>query len=268
MDLFSLLSWAFSGALAGVLAVFIVGQSRERRAVYIIVTVALLMIFGALSRIFVLPRVYAWQADRELRKIAFYRELAESDPVLYQQVAAAALQGALHHEPQDAISARVAAILSGTLPSFLGHASDDSVNEYGKVMVGLLDDLRVTDADSCYFLLFPQQRPPGAASSHPLSKETQNKLLDSMAHIIHSSSHNPQPDPDPQESQIALTPVTQGLLAKYGNDLLLTQRPAVNSEERSKVCNISDDMFSQITALPPRDSSLVLRHLIAKGAQK
>jgi len=83
VDWIEIVSYAVSGALGAAVAYLIVGGKKERRGIYSAVTVAAMFILHALAARFVLPGVYDWQTDRDLKKISLYSEIANSDPETY-----------------------------------------------------------------------------------------------------------------------------------------------------------------------------------------
>lgn len=261
MNWIEILSFGISGALGAVIAYLIMGDKKERRGVYSIVTIVAMFAIQALAARFVLPSVYDWQGDRKLRSIAVYSEIADSDPETYKKLKATLLDGAQKGEPKGVVDHQVASIIEGTLPRYIPNASDDSINAFFSIAIQDAKDLNRVNPDACYQFLFPQKF--SSPNLTGLDDAATNKMLAALAEVLHSATHNPQPPPDAKESEELLKPVRNELTNRYGWDLLLFQRTAKDSAEREKVCNIGIDFYNQILSLPPKESSEVLRYLLS-----
>jgi hypothetical protein len=261
VDWIEILSYGVSGAVGAVIAYLIVGDKKERRGVYTVVTIVAMYAVHALAARFVLPSVYDWKADSELRSITFFSEIADSDPETYKKLKATLLDGQRKGEPKEVIERQVASIVAGTLPRYIPNASDESVNVFMSVTAQDAKDLNHANPDACYQFLFPQKF--SSPNSIELDDAANNKTLAVMADVFHSATHNPQPPPDAKESEELLEPVRNELAEKYGSHLLIFQRTAKDSAEREKVCNIGIDFYNRILSLPPKESSEVLRYLLS-----
>lgn len=261
MDWIEILSYGVSGAVGAVIAYLIVGDKKERRGVYTVVTIVAMYAVHALAAQFVLPSVYDWKADRELRSITFFSEIADSDPEMYKKLKATLLDGLKKGESKEVVKRQAAYVIEGVLPRYLPNASDESVNAFISVTAQDAKELNHVNPDACYQFLFPQKF--NSSNSTALDDAAKNKTLAAMADVFHSATHNPQPPPDPKESEELLKPVRNELTNRYGWDLLLFQRTAKDSAEREKVCNIGIDFYNQILSLPPKESSEVLRYLLS-----
>jgi hypothetical protein len=261
VDWIEILSYGVSGAVGAVIGYLIVGDKKERRGVYTIVTIVAMYAVHALAVQFVLPSVYDWGADRELRSNPLYSEIADSDPETYKKSKATLLDGLKKGEPKEVIERQVASIIESTLPQYIPNASDDSVNAFVSLAARDAKDLNLINPDACYQLLFPRKF--SSPNSTRLDDAATNKTLAAMAAVLHSATHNPQPPPDVKESEQLLEPIRNELAKKYGSDLLLVQGTAKDSAERGKVCNIAIDLYEGILSLPPKESSEVLRDLLS-----
>jgi hypothetical protein len=261
MNWIELVAYGISGALGALLAYPILARNKERRAIYAVVAIAAMYVVHALAAAIVLPRVYDWQTDRELRGIRFYSELADSSPADYQKVKDIIRDGVMKGQSARAMTSRATSVVAGILPKYVPTASDESVNQFVQVTTHMLGTMNQTSPDACYQFLFPQKFTVAVAS--PEDEADKNALLDAMADVLHSATHNPQPPPDKTESAALLQPVAGSLANKYGRDVALLQTTAHDSAERAKVCTIAIDLYSQILALPPRQSSELLRYLLS-----
>jgi hypothetical protein len=260
VDWIEILSYAVAGALGAAFAYLTVGDKKERRGLYSVVTVAAMLAFHALGARFILPTVYNWQADRELKRIPLYSEIADSDPEAYKKITTILLEGRKKGESKHVVESRIAPIITSTLPRYVPNASDGSINAFVAVLTQDARDLSRASPDACYQFLFPQNF--SSPTSAELDDAATNRTLGAMADVLHSAIHNPQSPPDPEESQALLKPIASGLAEKYGSDLLILQRTAADSPEREKVCDMAIDLYVGILNLPPKESSEVLRTIL------
>ena len=252
-----------SGALAAVIAQLTVGFKKERRGLYLVVLVLLFVVlrFSAVS--YVEPLVRVWDAERQVRKIPFYKELSVHDPVAYERIKEVIQEAARTGDSTEKIAARIADVLQDVFPRYIPKASDDSVLTYVNLMVVQLEELDRANPDACYAFMFPHKfGEPGLGVKY-LDAKSKEKDLDVLKEIIESATTNPQAKPDRRKSEELLEPILTTLVQKYGADVSLLQGTARNSTERKKVCEISSEMFRQIASLPKQDASMLLRYLLS-----
>jgi hypothetical protein len=263
MDWPSILSAGICGALAALLAsLVLLGKSTNRRSLYTIVTVVLFLGLKTLSDQAILPRVRGWQADRQLRQLPFYRDIAEADPPTYEKMRAVTSNSVRNGEGADTIASKLAPIVADTLPKYVGSASDESVVEFTQVVIRELDELRSKQTDACYYFLFPHEK-TAPSSLSGFNEKYKEEVLSAMGHIVSSSVHSPQSLPDVAKTDALMAPIIERLRGDYGNDLLLFQQRPSDTVARQKVCAITASLYKDVEKLPQRDASLVLRSLLS-----
>jgi hypothetical protein len=262
MDWISVAGYGASGALGALFASLIVGNKKERRVIYFVVLVVAMYGVHALAARFVLPSVYGWQIDRQLRQIPLYSEIAEGDPETYEKLKEVVLEGARTGESTGVVESKTSPIVMATLPRYVPKASDESVITFISLIAAELKELNRTDPDACYQFLYPQkfQSPTGTPN---MDNTRTNKVLQAMADVVHSARHTPQPLPDRDESEALLKPISNELARKYGTDIFLLQNTPKDQSERGKLCSLVSDLYEQVLKLPPRQSSEVLRDMFS-----
>jgi hypothetical protein len=263
MDWISVVAYGVSGALGALFASLIVGNKKERRVIYLAVLVATMYGVHALAARFVLPSVYGWQVDRQIRHIALYSEIAESDPQTYEKLKEVVSEGASNGESAGAIESKILPIAMATLPRYVPKASDQSVITFISLTTSELKELNGTDSDACYQFLFPQKFPSAGVAAQDVDDTTKNRLLQAMADVVQSATHDPQPLPDRYESEALLKPISNELAQKYGTDIFLLQNTPKDQAERGKLCSLVSDLYERVLKLPPRQSSEVLRDMFS-----
>jgi hypothetical protein len=264
MDWIDVFAFAVSGGLGAAIARLIAGGKKDRRPLLIGITLVAMFAIHAVAARVVLPGIYQWEADRELRKIALYSEIAENDPQTYDKIRVILLAGMkAGGSSKEAAETQGSAIIANTLPKYIATASDDSVNAFASIVLEEAEDLNRANPDACYQYLFPGKSGSPALLASLVDNAKKEKNLRAMGDIVHSSTHNPQSPPDPKESAALLNSINTPLIKKYGSDLDLVRGTAKDTAERKKVCDITADFYRSILNMPPKKSSELLRYILS-----
>ena len=262
MDWISVVFAALAGAIGGAVASLLVGTKKDRRLPFSIIV---LVVFFSVRFLFdrtLVPKVQFWQADREIRQVAFYKELAEDDPTTYATVQLAIMESVKRNEGADAVQKRISPIIANTVPKYIGAASDESVLAFAAAFTRQLRILKSNDTDACYYFMFPAPNQPSTPAAR-FSKSDTDEMVSVMYRILHSSVHSPQPLPDEARSDALLQPILIKLQGEYGRKLSLLQQKPDDAEGRATVCTIAVSLYEDVESLKGPDASLLLRHLMA-----
>jgi hypothetical protein len=160
------------------------------------------------------------------------------------------------------LASRISPIVAGLVPKYVGIASDQSVVDFIDVATRVVEELRRTHSDACYYFLFPHE--VGATPSvEYLNQKIVQQMLDAMGQVVHSAVHEPQPVPDAAKAQVLLVTVLGRLQKEYGNELLLLQQKPTDATGRQNVCNMTVSLYKNVEDLPKGDASLLLRYLLS-----
>jgi hypothetical protein len=267
MDWMSVLAAALCGALAAGVASLVTIKSKNSRGLFTVITVVLFFVLRALSDKTILPRARDWQTDRQLRELPFYRDLAEVDPQTYEKVRVVTSDSVRKGDGADVIASRIMPIVEGTVPKYIGTASDDSVIAFIHVAIRQVEALQNLHSDACYYFLFPHEQGAPLGITNSLDQKSRDESIDMLGRIVHSAVHTPQPLPDAGRAEMLLAPVIGRLRDEFGNDLLLFQQKPTDTVGRQKVCAITVTLYKNIEALPQHDASLLLRHLLSDNSK-
>jgi hypothetical protein len=267
MDWMSVLAAALCGALAAGIASLVTIKSKNRSGLFSVITVVLFFVLRALSDKTIMPRVRDWQTDRQLRELPFYRDLAEVDPQTYEKVRIVTSDSVRKGDGADVIASRIMPIVEGTVPKYVGAASDESVVNLSSVVIRQVESLQNLHSDACYYFLFPHEQRATPATIASLDQKSRDESIDALGRIVHSAVHAPQPLPDARKAEALLAPVIDQLANQFGNDLLLLQQKPTDTVGRQKVCAITVSLYKKIEALPQPDASLLLRHLLSDSGE-
>jgi hypothetical protein len=256
----NLLALAVSLALAALIAFLVVGTSKRVR--YVLVLFVFFVGLKYLANQTFLPRVQRWQLDRQLRELPFYREIAQVDPVVYEQIEAVAWDSATKGEGADELTRRLDPIATKVFPKYINVGSDEAVATLVDVTIRRVEELHRAHSDACYYALFPLER-GHAAIFIDADETTGDESLEAMGRVVLSAIRSPQAPPDAAKAEALLAPVIVRLRADYGNDLLLGQQKPPDSAGRLKVCQIATALFRDVESLPRSDAGIVLRYVFA-----
>lgn len=257
------LSAGIAGAVASAIAYFLfLRKSKERRGLFLVVSLVLFIVLLNVSTKTILPRLFEWQTDRQLREMPFYRDLAEVDPQTYQKVRVVASEAAKSGEGANTIASRIAPIVAGTVAKYVGAASDDSVIAFVNLSIHQVEELRRLHSDACYYYLYPQEKVATPVTSY-LDQKGIDESIDVLGRLLHSATHTPQALPDVAKAGALLAPVQTRLTIEYGNDLMLFRQKPTDTAGREKVCAMTVSLLKNAEALPREDASLLLRYLLS-----
>jgi hypothetical protein len=255
---------AFSGALAAVIAQIIVGFKNERKTFTGIVAVVLFFVFRGLGSAYVAPEIRAWNGERTIREIPFYRLLSENDSETYNRLRKIVHDSTLAGESGSQVALKISDVVADTLPKYLPKASDESVVAYLDWLITRLGTLRRENAQACYAQLYPHQSGDIELKANYMNTKTNEEALEMLKNVVGSAISHPQPPPDSAKSEAQLILVVKRLQEKYQGDFAILAGTAKDADERAKVCDMSVEMFRDIRALSNSDASLLLRYLISQ----
>ncbi len=267
MDWGSIVLAGISGALGAAIAYLLVRNPRERRIAYVSVLVVSFAIFNTLARVFVLPHIRVWQYERQveqqLQDIPAYRAIQKSDPQTYERIRAIARDGIRNGQRPEILASRIRAVISEVVIRYIPYASDDSVMELTGIMVREIEELTQASPNLCYQFLFPQRYGPLDLMKH-IDPKTLQADLAALATLIQSATHNPQPKPDPSQSETLLKTVYARVNEEYGDDIRFLNNPHDQSVDKGKVCTIIARLYTHVLNMPKTQSSLVLRYMLSR----
>ena len=259
-----LLAFGFSLAMATAISVALAKSKNDGRSfsvpIFVVAVIVLNTIAVRIGR--------KWQAEWQLQHTPLYQQIAKSDPATFQHIRQAVLDGVENHRTDTETSRRIAAILRRALTGRIPQASDDSVLAFAKTMNQVLAHMSYTNPDACFYLLHPEQNETETDNDNVLNdpevERVEEQLLTAMAQMLESATNRPQAPPDPQQSQKLTQAMLAQLRLKYGKDTVLLSGAGVTGEKRKKVCEMSADLFQEVTAMPKIDGSMALRSLVSK----
>ena len=257
---------AASGGLAALIASLVFKKNTEKKTAYTIVVVVLFVVFNALSKEFVLPELDSFKVESDIQEafsgIPAFDSIKKYEPDTYKELVAslteANRQGGSEQQAIDIVRSQISSIVTKRLPK----ASDTAIINYIGVLIEEMNELQNQGGDLCFRLLFPQAG-GGVDGSKVFSKEVQKRDLEALDLTIKSYDAN-RPIPSEEEAMAILEPIYINLFNVYGNDVLALENPGANNVDKSKVCNITKALYSNILELESDKSVSVLRWMFSQ----
>ena len=256
---------AVIGAVAAVLAFLGAGPAAGRgKRLGMLFAVIFLPLYGA-AQAFVVPHAQArytlWQVDRELAQNPAFAALKQYDGPTYRNVLTELGLLAREGKGKDEVARAVRGILEPLVIKRIAQASDEAAARYMKVMMEEMKQLYSQGGDLCYRFLFPGKDTPGDLQKY-ISAETRKEDMAALGDVLRSAAVGAQPPPLKSEVEPLLEPAVAAIAERYGRDLIMFQAPRAPGVDKSKVCEITINLYGRILRLPPDQSGKTIRYML------
>jgi hypothetical protein len=140
----------------------------------------------------------------------------------------------------------------------IAHASEKSVLALMKDMVATARRLQAQPGDACFRYWFPQVSGPPDVAKY-IDEKAQGHTLDLMGEVIRSAAETPVQLPDAEAVKDNLANVINATYEQFGADAQMIAHAEEPGVDRAKVCTMTLSIYDRILALPPAQSSALLR---------
>jgi len=175
------------GAISALIAQLLVGKPKEKRVAFAIVLGISFILLISLSTKFIRPEINKWYQSRKvneaLLEISACKEIKQYDPQLYELVRREISSSIQNGLPEKETVSKVRILISQGAAKYIPLASDEALMGFAKVAIEIMEQLTLQDPNLTYMFLFPQQYGTLSVGKY-VTKETQDKLLDSLANIV------------------------------------------------------------------------------------
>lgn len=206
------------------------------------------------------------QLDTALGSMPVWQVIKEQEPDFRKKVQdeMIAMQKAGKTEQQiiDALQPQILHLQMARLQS----APDANVVEYMKINMEQTAAMQKVSDDNCFRFLYPEVR-GGVNPMRILSKDLMQRRMQADATMMRAAFGPNKHTVTPEEvarAQTDVVPIVQKLAAKYGDDIELLQAPgkAVGKEKVS--CELVQDLWNNVLALPEKDAAGVIRFAVSE----
>jgi hypothetical protein len=255
------------GVLGG-LAVLAIRARTQNKSIWAAAWVLVAGSLLAVSLVFITPalqaRYDACTLDDSLSGNAAFAAIRKHDPQTYGRIMSELRDGLLNGRDKAVLVELVRKEMTTLVQRRLPRASDEAANDYTRVVVQEMNELRRQGGDLCYRFLFakPDQ---GLDLTRYVSANTIEADSAALGQVVRSSTVAPQAIPQQADVAARMQPVIAALAGRYGPDLSLLQNPQAPGVDRDKLCSINIDMYTVILQMPPADSGKLIRYLMSQG---
>jgi len=199
-----------------------------------------------------------WQTEARFLESPIYPVLQAHEPQVYQKLLGEYRLLAADPTRRDRFVNLANGEIAEAATRRIGHASQDSLLALMHDMVARMRRLNESPGDACYRFLFPHVAGPPDVARY-FDPAAQAHTLELMAAVIGSAAEHPVPLPEPASVQGKLAPIVDAIYAEFGSDAQMLANAEAPGVDRVKVCTITISLYERILALPPADSSALIR---------
>ena len=230
---------------------------------FVLLFVASAIYFGAIA-----PQ-YQRQAERAAAEKRFagmpgYRTIKVQQPELFQQLqqefSAALQQGMTDQQALEMLRPA----LSDLINQRISYVNNAQLHSFMQISLEEMKLIRQKSAQLCYRFLFPQIN-GGINTSEVLPQALRDREMVALEAFLLQSRGAKQPM-DITRSRADLQALVSTLYGKWGSDLQTLNSPAEAGVDKSKLCDMTIDLYQSVLALPVNQSAGVLRMILESSA--
>jgi hypothetical protein len=159
-----------------------------------------------------------------------------------------------------------ASVVAEALPDYLPICSDEAIIRYAKETLTIIERLEADPSDICYEWLHPQGR--AVPVEQVLGRNGLDALVAAVTEVVQSGLENPQPAPLAIEAEGLRTDAIVRLAKETTAGPSDGRAPDVQSNTRKASCREAERVFRAYLDLPEKQSSVVLRHVLANAMRR
>ncbi|MBJ3814151.1 topoisomerase II [Shimwellia pseudoproteus] len=206
--------------------------------------------------------------EPDLNTTPLYQAIHHHEPEVWQQLQRQI--DAMHQNGQDE-QARIDALQQQVLRisvQRLQLAPDAETVAYMRANMDQTAQLQKLGGETCFRFLYPEVR----GGINPVLLLTRQQIAQRMNADVamYNASFGPHAHQvTPQEREQAhrdIQPIVRDLMDKYGDDFDLLARPRDASGKETEMCNMVQDLWHQVFALPEKNAAAVIRYSVAAGS--
>lgn len=198
-----------------------------------------------------------------------FQVIKEQDPVFWQHILDMSVQmkqaGKDQQQIIDAIQPQVLQLQMARLQQ----APDTNVVEYMKINLEQIAGAKASGDDACFRFLFPAVK-GGVNPVKVMSHEVLARRTESDARMMRAAYGPNKHTVTPQEKQQALADmqaIVPGLALRYGQDIAIMTDPSKGIGKEKVACELVQDFWSQVLALPDVNAAGVVRLALSPEMQ-
>lgn len=197
-----------------------------------------------------------------------YQAISQHEPDVWLQLQRQI--AAMHQDGQDE-QARIDALQQQVLRisvQRLQLAPDAETVAYMRANMVQTAQLQKLGGETCFRFLYPEVR-GGINPVQLLTREQAEQRMKADVAMYNASFGPRQHQVTPQEREQAhrdIQPIVREMMDKYGDDFGLLAEPHNATGKEMEMCNMVQDLWQQVFALPEKNAAAVIRYSVAAGS--
>jgi hypothetical protein len=209
----------------------------------------------------------AAELEEAVVKVPVFAALRRAEPQAFGELIARWKDGYSKGLPEEEITAQARALVADVVRRRLPFAPDEKLAEWVDILIGYMDNLKLTDPESCVAL---EDESKGARLKSNLTKlypEISSRELSLKQAIIEADVTGGRSVPTSQQVQPYLEKVYDKLARRSDLRLALFDKDTLDVTEFRPFCELALAFYQELRHLPKNESSAVLRTLYADASK-
>lgn len=209
------------------------------------------------------------QFNEAMTTLPTMQVLKDQEPELWNRIRDQAVQmrkeGKSEQQLIDAVQPQILQIQMARLQN----APDDNVINYMKINLEQIAAVQKKGDDACFRFLFPAVK-GGINPMRMISPEIIKRRMDSdvaMMRAAYGPNKHTVTDAEKQQALQDLRNVVPTLAQRYGDDLQIMAEPQKGIGKEKIACNLVQDMWTEVLALPAANAAGVIRLSVSPEMQ-
>lgn len=203
-------------------------------------------------------------AQLHFATLPLYRTIKRQQPTLYPNLLNDYLAAVDRGESESQALAQLRPALVGLISQRISYASSEALNRYIEVLLEEINVLREENTTLCFKFLFPQVS-GGIDMNATVPAALRVKEAAAMNYFMQHSLGAEQTG-DVEQNRADLQNIVRELYKKWGSDLQLMNAPAEMGADKTKLCEMTIELYQYVLALPVNNSAGVLRIILDGNA--
>ncbi|EXU74775.1 hypothetical protein ABW286_03205 [Erwinia papayae] len=258
--------------ICGIAALLILILLHKRKKISTTLAVWLAIVLIAVSSTYyVAVRVPHQQHEARLNaaehyfiNLPLYRTLKVQQPSLYQKLHQQYLSAVATGESEAQALEHLRPMLADLLSQRISYASNEALYRYMQVSLEQMKALRQQNSELCFKFLFPQVS-GGINTTESLPVELRKKEGEALDYFL-QQSFGAEHTGNALQGREDLGNIVRSLYGRWGSDLQLINAPAETGADKTKLCEMTIDLYQSVLALPVNHSAEVLRIILDGNA--
>lgn len=198
--------------------------------------------------------------DTFMSKDVFWSAVKEHDPEIYRQARTAILVAVGKGQSEEQLVLLRDKYITDLINKYIPTASDEAVLAFMQVVITIVQKVSEEDPEAAFDYLWQQHE---RNIDSYITKNTEEAMNAVVVLIIETGKTKPQALPDITVVESKATQLADELRKTHGNDVEMLSDQKAASANKKRACELMLEFFNKMMALPPKDASMLIRHMLA-----